>query len=445
MSEIEQKQQEERAHLSDVKRVVLVGVFRSGESDRECHEHLDELAELARTYGFEVADRFACPIRKLNAATYIGSGKAEEIGHFVEEHGIDAVIFDEEISPNQQKNLERLVGRPILDRTELILEVFAQHAKSREAVLQIDLAKIRYQLPRLKRMWTHLSREKTAGGGTSAFRGAGEKQIEVDRRLLKQRITTLEREIKEIREQRKIQRSARLRSGTPTVAIVGYTNAGKSTLLNHLTDAGVLEENKLFATLDTTARQLTLPNQQKIILIDTVGFIRKLPHGLVAAFRSTLEEAVYTDILLHIIDASHLAAVEQAEETLKVLKDLDAADRPMLTLLNKCDLVENSQNLLKFRVKFPGAFPISAKTGEGVDVLLEKLQEKLASLRKRFYLRIPQSEYALVGLLMKQGHIFDSDYEENDILMDVEVPLTLEAKIQPYIRIDNHEHPKHSS
>ncbi len=433
MSDNESEQQKDRYDLSEVKRVALVGVYQSGQSDLVCQDHLDELRELAWTYGFEVVEKFACPIKKFISATFIGGGKAEEIGAFVAANNVDAVIFDEEISPNQQKNLEEIIKKPVLDRTELILEVFAQRAKTKEAVLQIELARIRYQLPRLKRMWTHLSREKTGGGGTSAFRGAGEQQIEVDKRLLKSRIAMLEKEIKAIREQRHIQRSSRIRSGVPTFAIVGYTNTGKSTLLNALTSAGVLAEDKLFATLDTTARQFILPNHQKIVLIDTVGFIRKLPHGLVAAFRSTLEEAVYTDILLHVVDVAHPQAMDHAEETLNVLKELKADNRPIITLLNKCDLVEDQSVFVKFRVRFPHCICISALKKEGFDHLYEVIEEQLKGLRKHVFLRIPQSEYGLASELMKEGNILFSDYEGNDILMEVEVPARLEHKIRPFI------------
>ncbi len=433
MSEKENKQQQDRYDLSEVKRVALVGVRQSGESDAVCQEQLDELRELAWTYGFEVVEKFVCPIKKFISATYIGHGKAEEIGAFAEANNVDAIIFDDEISPNQQKNLEEITKKPVLDRTELILEVFAQRAKTKEASLQIELARIRYQLPRLKRMWTHLSREKTGGGGTSAFRGAGEQQIEVDKRILKSRIAMLEKEIKGIREQRETQRSSRVRSGVPTFAIVGYTNAGKSTLLNALTSAGVLAEDKLFATLDTTARQFVLPNHQKIILIDTVGFIRKLPHGLVAAFRSTLEEAVYTDILLHVVDIAHPQAMEHAEETLKVLKELKADKRPIITLLNKCDLVEDQTIFVKFRVKFPHCICISALNKEGFDHLYEVIEEHLKSMRKHFFLRIPQSEYALASELMKEGNVLFSDYEGNDILMEVDIPSRLEHKVRSFV------------
>ena len=432
MSEEDLVQQEGRYKLDSVKKVVLVGFHYSGQPTIECNEHLDELEELSLTYGFEVSKKFVCPVKKLNAATFIGTGKAEEIGEFAEENDVDAVIFDVEISPNQQKNLEELTKKPVLDRTELILEVFAQRANSREAVLQIELAKIRYQMPRLRRLWTHLSREKTAGGGSSAFRGAGEKQLEVDRRILKQRLSSLERDIKAVRIQRETQRASRLRSCVPTFAIVGYTNAGKSTLLNSLTDAGVLEEDKLFATLDTTARKFALPNHQKIVLIDTVGFIRKLPHGLVASFRSTLEETVYTDILLHVVDMAHPAAMEHADETLRVLEDLKADNRPIITLLNKSDLVEDESLFMKFRVKFPSCVRISAKNKEGFDELYDVIAEKLSALRKHVKLRIPQSEYALASELMKEGTVIHSDYEGNDILMEVEIPARLEHKVRSF-------------
>ena len=353
MSEEDRDQQEDRFDIKEVSTVALIGIFPSGKERIECDEHLQELRRLAETCGFEVSEFVGCPIKKLNAATYIGSGKAEEIGLMMRENGIDAAIFDNDITPNQQRNLEVLMKRPVLDRTELILEVFAGRAQTKEASLQIELAKIRYQMPRLKRLWTHLSRERTAGGSSAAFRGAGEKQIEVDRRLLKQRIATLEKEIKAVQVHRTTQRSARLRGGVPTFGIVGYTNAGKSTLLNALTDAGVLMEDKLFATLDTTSRSFTLPNGQQTILIDTVGFIRKLPHTLIAAFRSTLEESMYTDILLHLVDVSHPNATEQAEATLAVLKELKVVDKPIITVLNKVDQLESEVECNRFRVMYP--------------------------------------------------------------------------------------------
>jgi GTP-binding protein HflX len=434
MSEAERKQQEERYDLSSLSRVAVVGIFPSGKSQDECDEHLAELTRLSETYGFEVVKAFACPIKKLNATTFIGSGKAEEIGKITTEMGVEAVIFDDEITPNQQKRLQDIMGKPVLDRTELILEVFVKHASSRESSLQIELAQIKYALPRLKRLWTHLSRERTGGGATTAFRGAGEKQLEIDKRILRYRMKALETEISSIRNQREIQRTARLRSGIPTFAIVGYTNAGKSTLLNALTDADVLVEDKLFATLDTTSRKFSLPNHQNIVLTDTVGFIRKLPHTLVAAFRSTLEESIYTDILLHLIDVSHPNAMGQAETTIKVLEELGAKDKPIITVLNKVDRLSEEEMEIcnKFRLKYPKTVRVSAKNHTGFDELMELMVKEVAALRKAVKLRIPQSEYALAAELMREGKVLSSDYVDNDIVMEVEVPVKLEHKVRAF-------------
>jgi len=433
MSELEKQQQEGRFELTEVKTVVLVGIFPSGKDQKECLDSLEELSALSTTYGFTVQEKVACPIKKLNAATYIGKGKVEEIANLMASENIDAVIFDEEISPNQQKNIEMIVSKPVLDRTELILEVFAQRAKTKEACLQIELAKIRYQMPRLKRLWTHLSREKTAGGTASGtMRGAGEKQIEVDRRILKQRLSALEKEIKVVRKQRSIQRQSRLRRSTPTFGIVGYTNAGKSTLLNALTQAEVLVEDKLFATLDTTSRKYTLPNHQNIVLVDTVGFIKKLPHTLVAAFKSTLEESTHTDILLHVIDVSHPNVLQHAEVTKAVLEELGAGKKPMLTILNKIDVCKNQEVLDQLRLMYPKTVRVSALNKMGFDDLFHLMMEEISNLRKVVKLRIPQSHYALASELMREGNVLFSDYDENDILMEIEIASNLEHKVRPF-------------
>jgi GTPase len=369
--------------------------------------------------------------------TYVGSGKLDEILLTVSEKGADIVIFDDEISPNQQRNLEKFFGRPVIDRTELIIEVFAQRAQTREARLQVELAKVKYQLPRLKRLWTHLSRQTgggTGGSGGAYLRGAGELQIELDRRMLRKRIHQLQKEIEDVQKQRETQRQKRIRTGIPSFAIVGYTNAGKSTLLNALTEAKVLVEDKLFATLDTTTRKYVLPNRQEIVLIDTVGFIRKIPHTLVAAFKSTLEEAIHTDILLHLIDCSHPESELQAEATLMVLKELGAEKRPMITALNKIDACFNPSILHKLRTKYPKTVQISALTQDGFDRLLEKMTEEIQALRKKMRLRVPQSEYALVSELMREGRVIECDYEDNDIVLHVEIPGRLEHKVKDYER-----------
>lgn len=422
--------------LKSLKKAFLISVYESAHVKREeALSHIDELEELCSTYGLETVAKWACPIRAYDSGTCLGSGKLEELKAEVLAVEAEVVIFDDEITPRQQRNLEKIFKRPVIDRTELIIEVFAQRAQTKEAQLQIELAKVRYEFPRLRRMWTHLSRQAgtgSSGGGGAYLKGEGEKQIEIDRRLLKKRITRLNDEIKQVISHRETQRRKRERTGIPTFAIVGYTNAGKSTLLNALTEAEVLVENKLFATLDTTTRKFVLPNHQEVLLIDTVGFIRKIPHTLVAAFKSTLEEAVHTDILIHLIDVSHPAAEEHAEETMKVLEEL-GANQPVIIVLNKVDLVEHRFLITKFRVKYPKVVAISAKEQTGFDELLEMMVEQISNLRKVVHCRIPQEHYALVAEIMKEGRVIDSEYEENDVLLHIEIPSRLEHKVQSFL------------
>ncbi|MCI0382270.1 MAG: GTPase HflX [Chlamydiae bacterium] len=408
-------------------KAILVGVYRSSQDKEQCIELLDELERLSETYGMQTAAKVPCPLKAASAATFLGTGKIEELTILADDLQADVIIFDAEITPQQQRNLEKIFKRAVIDRTELIIDVFAQRAQTKEARLQVELAKVKYELPRLKRLWTHLSRQVSGGGGY--LKGEGEKQIELDKRLLRNRIVRLEKEIAEVRAQREVQRSARIRSGIPTFAIVGYTNSGKSTLLKALTKAEVLVEDKLFATLDTTTRKFFLPNKQQILLIDTVGFIRKIPHTLVAAFKSTLEEAIFTDILLHIIDVANPSAFAQAEATLKVLNELGAKNRPIITVLNKADLCESPIMIQKMRIKFPKTVVISALHGTGFQELMELMMEEIQTLRKIFTLRIPQSHYALVSEIMREGKVLFLEYEENDILMKIEIPAHLEHKV----------------
>jgi len=423
--------------FKNAKTALLLGSYTSTKAKPLCEDNLKELERLCDTYGLEVIGAVASPIKKIDAGTFLGTGKLDEMLKASDELGADLILFDDEITPNQQRNLEKFFQRPVIDRTELIIEVFAQRAQTREARLQVELAKVKYQQPRLKRLWTHLSRQAGSGGGGGSggayLRGEGETQIEIDRRLLKQRVIQLQKEIKVVEKQRETQRRQRLRTGIPTFAIVGYTNAGKSTLLNALTKADVFVEDKLFATLDTTTRKFTLPNRQEILLVDTVGFIRKIPHMLVAAFKSTLEEAIHTDILLHLVDVSNPQAELQAEATMHVLKELKADDRPIITVLNKIDALQDPSVLHRFRLKYPKTVPISALTGEGFDRLMAQMTVEIGSLRKIYRLRIPQSHYALVSELMKEGRVIQCDYEDNDILLHVEVPGRFESKVQPFI------------
>lgn len=411
------------------KRALLVGTY-SQDKKEGCVDQLNELESLGNTYGLHTTLKLPCPIRAYDAGTFIGSGKVEEIKALAIEHRVDVVIFDDEISPQQQRNLEKLLERAVIDRTELILGVFAQRAQTREARIQIELARFQYQMPRLKRMWTHLHRQRSGGAGGGAVKGEGEKQIELDRRIIRKHIERLQKELDAVKKQRQTQRRLRERTRIPTFAIVGYTNSGKSTLLRALTDADVLVEDKLFATLDPTTRKFVLPNKQAILLTDTVGFIRKIPHQLVAAFKSTLEEAVQADILLHIIDASNPHAAMQAEATLEVLKELGAAKHPIITVLNKIDRVEGPIGL---RFKFPNTVAISALNQLGFDELMEKMTREIALLRKVVKLRVPQSHYALVTEIMGEGKVISCDYEENDILLEIEIPHHLERKVSHFI------------
>ena len=412
------------------RRAILIGTYESGKDKPESEEQLSELASLCDTFGLQSVFRILCPIRAYDAGTFLGKGKVEEIKALIAEHSADLVIFDDEISPQQQRNLEKILEQYVIDRTELILGVFAQRAHSREARIQIELATCRYQLPRLRRLWTHLERQRTGGAGKAGgggkgggyLKGMGETQIEVDRRILRKRVDRLEKEIEEVKRNRETQRHARQRTGIPTFAIIGYTNVGKSTLLRALTDADVLVEDKLFSTLDTTTRKFLLPNRQEILLIDTVGFIRKIPHLLVASFKSTLEEAVEADILLHLIDVSSPTAEVQAESTFEVLKELGAEKYPMITVLNKTDLCDNRLMINKLCVKYPKTVEISALNKTGFDRLTELMVQEIARLRVRVKLRIPQSHYALVSELMRKGRVISCEYEENDILLDVEIP-----------------------
>lgn len=417
-----------------VKKALLISAYQGSRQKTICEEHLSELALLVKTYGKEAVHKEACPTRKFDASTFITKGKLEEMIRKSQELKVDVVIFDDEITPAQQRNLEKAFGLPVMDRTEIILGVFAHRAQTKEARLQIELAKIKYEAPRLKRLWTHLSRQAgTAGtGGGGYLKGEGEKQIEIDRRILKRKIDLLQKELEEVKSYRETQRQSRERSEIPIFAIIGYTNAGKSTLLNALTNAKVFVEDKLFATLDTTTRKFTLKNNQDILLIDTVGFIRKLPHLLVAAFKSTLEEAVEADILLHLVDASHPMAEEQAATTYEVLNELAAGKKTIITVLNKIDKCAHPSMIHRLRMTYPKNVQISALLHQGFDELQEIMIQELSKQRQLMELRIPQSAYGEVSEIMRLGNVIKQDYDENDILLKVELPISLANKMRKF-------------
>jgi len=418
-------------------RALLVSVIKGGAAQREiCEEHLQELSLLAETFGLHVVHKTPCIIRRYDAKTYVTEGKLQELVDFSKEHQATLIVFDDEIAPSQQRNLEKAFGLPVIDRTEVILGVFAQRAQTKEARLQIELAQVKYQAPRLKRLWTHLSRQHGSGGSGSGgghTKGEGEKQIEIDRRILRRRIDLLEKEILEVKAQRETQRSSRHRAEIPMFGIIGYTNAGKSTLLNALTDAKVFVEDKLFATLDTTTRKFVLPNNQEILLTDTVGFIRKLPHLLVAAFKSTLEEAFHSDILLHLVDVSHPMAEEQCDATFEVLKELNVEKKPIITVFNKIDLCADHSMINRLRIKYPKAVQISALHHKGFDELLEMMIKELSNQRRIATLRIPQLDYGVVSEVMRSGNIVSHTYEENDVILRADLPNVMLEKMKKYI------------
>lgn len=411
----------------------LIGVYRDKSCRQECERHLEELERLVGTCGIETIGKFPAMLRKYSSSTYLTKGKLEEVQSIIENLDVDFVIFDDEILPSQQRNLEKIFKRTVMDRTEIILEVFAQRAQTKEARIQIELAKTKYQFPRLKRMWTHLERQAGGGAGGVFLKGMGEKQIEVDRRLLDKRLRKLKRELAEVKTHRETQRQERIRSGIPIFAIVGYTNSGKSTLLNALTEAEVLVEDKLFATLDTTTKKYVLPNNQSILLIDTVGFIRKIPHLLVAAFKSTLEEAVQADTLLHLIDVSHPMAEEQAQATYEVLEELGASDKPVITVFNKVDVCQKLTLIDKFRIRYPKTVQISALKREGFDSLLEAMIDEIRKRRQLIKLRVPQGDYEVISELMRLGKVLNQEYEENEILVLAEVPGEILERFKKFV------------
>ncbi|NGX31173.1 MAG: GTPase HflX [Chlamydiae bacterium] len=414
---------------TEIQRALLVGVYFNTQEKSTLTAYLDELEALLVNLDIQVVKKMSIPLKKIHRATLIGKGKVEEIANLVAEENIDMVVFDDEILPSQQRNLEKTLKKAIVDRTEVILEVFSRHAQTKEAKLQVELAQSQYQLPRLKRLWTHLSRQVSGG---KYLKGTGEKQLEIDKRLIKKRISQLKQEIEKITNVRIIQRQKRQKSNIPTFAIVGYTNSGKSTLLNTLTQADVLAEDRLFATLDTTTRKYTLPNHQEVLLIDTVGFIRKIPTTLVASFKSTLEEAIKAHFLIHVIDVSDPMCLEHAAQTLEVLKELGAHNIPTIHVLNKLDLCKDHSILQQLRLKYPKTAQISALNNEGLDRLNELMEQELRSLRTELFLKIPQKEYGLVCEMIESGQVFSQEYEDHMISLHVEVPNYLAKRLEKY-------------
>ena len=409
-------------------KTILVGLEHDGVTKWDLEESLNELRELAATAGATVVDIVTQKLPHPTAPYYIGKGKAEEVAVLCTETGAGSIIFDDELSPAQGRNLETITSKKILDRTQLILDIFARRARSREGRLQIELAQLQYLLPRLTRMWTHLSRQ-TGGIGT---RGPGETQLEVDRRRVQERIARLQKDLEEVRKHRAIQREGRARHQWPVVAIVGYTNAGKSSLLNRLTKAGVLAEDKLFATLDPTTRQFVLPNKLKVLFTDTVGFIRKLPTTVIESFKATLEELKSADLLVHVVDLSHPQWEEHIVATEEVIRELEADSKHTLIVFNKIDRLANAEAVDAALARHPHSVAISVKTGENLEQFVDELQNQLSAWRLRQKFRIPQADSAALAELHQAGHVVEIAYDGDDALVTAHIPPALEAKFARY-------------
>ena len=410
---------------------LLIGSYTDPDDRDEAGSLLEELGELVHTLGLPIAEKVLIYHREMHARYLLGSGKARELAERAKVEELGALIFDHDLSPSQQRNWEELAGVPVLDRQKVILDIFAKRAQSREARLQIDLAQLEYTLPRLTRAWGHLGGQ---GGGIGA-KGEGESQLEQDRRRMWKSMDRLKRELEQVRSARATQRKDRQRTPVPNCAIVGYTNAGKSSLLRRLTGADVLVEDKLFATLDTTTRKVALPSRQPLLLTDTVGFVRKLPHRLVEAFKATLEEAAQADFLLHLLDATAPEVITFYQTTMKVLEELHAADRPMIVAFNKIDQVEDDSILRGLRVHLPDAHFISVHSGAGIPQLLARMEE-LASpgLVTRTW-RLPSEESALLARIHRAGQVHEIRYQDADTLIHATLPQSFAAELARFVQL----------
>lgn len=406
---IETKEQQEK--------IILVAVNTGLEAD--AIDSLDELEELVETAGGEVVGRVIQNIDHINNALYIGTGKVEELKDLIWETEADGIVCDDELSPNQFKNLEDELKVKVMDRTLLILDIFAGRAKSAEGKIQVELAQLRYRSTRLIGM-QNLTRQ----GGGIGTRGPGEKKLEVDRRVIRDRISQLKHEVQDMEAHRDVTRAKRQENPVPVVAIVGYTNAGKSTLLNTLTDADVLEEDKLFATLDPTTRNYKLPSGNEVLLTDTVGFIRKLPHHLIDAFKSTLEEAKYADIIIHVVDASNIAMDKNIKAVYETLKQLEVTDKTIITVFNKMDLVDEDVVLKDENADYTVHTAIKKK--EGLEKIDDALEQALKEMRVYVEKVIPYSEGGEVNKIRKYGQLLSEDYQEDGILVKAYVPKFME-------------------
>jgi GTPase len=423
--------------IASREKAFLVGVEIFGEEGLlPLEDSLDELALLADTAGLEVVGEITQKLSRPNAKTFIGAGKVSELKALAEDTLSQVVIFDDELSPRHQRELEKLLGENLrlLDRTSLILDIFAQHAKTREGMMQVELAQYEYYLPRLTRAWTHLARQAGGGGGRAGgmggvgLRGPGETQLEVDRRVIRKRISHIKNELEKVRAHRMRHRDKRKKSRMPIVALVGYTNAGKSTLLNQLAQTDVYVADQLFATLDPTTRRVELPGGYQSLFTDTVGFIQKLPTTLVAAFRATLEEIAEADLLLHVVDISHPNALNHFEAVEETLEDIDAAHIPVLTALNKIDLLSNQEMAQETLENYPRAIAVSAQEKIGIPELKKLLQKSLYETYAPILVRLPYQQGNLISVFHESGQIERIEHERGGVMIQGRLPGRLVAQ-----------------
>lgn len=417
-----------------IEKAVLVGLSANSmaEDERATQISMDELAALVETAGGQAAGYVLQNRQTPDARSFIGDGKVKEVKEFIEANGCDLAVFDNELSPSQMRVLTEDLGVKVLDRSGLILDIFAQRAQTREGQLQVELAQYEYLLPRLTGMWQHLVRQ-TASGGSSPIgtRGPGETQLESDRRHIRRKIQKLKEELEEVRRVRGVQRQRREKNAMPVVCLVGYTNSGKSTLLNRLTDAGIPANDRLFDTLDTTTRRLNISDTQEVLLSDTVGFIRKLPHHLVSAFKATLEELSYADVLIHVIDLSNPDWENQAVIVDELIRQLGAEQTPCIRVFNKCDV-------------FFGELPhgantvcISAKTGEGTPELMKQVSQIIEGGKKQLTLNIPYAKSSVLDMLHREGAVLTNEYTDDGIVAQVVIKPELWGKVREFVKEDN--------
>lgn len=413
-------------------RALLVTLRTPNLNEQQCSNYLDELHSLCTTLGIGPLARKIVPVKRIHPRFLVGSGKARELSETAHEIGADCLVFDDTISPSQQRNLEQLSELCVIDRQEVILEIFSEHARTKEALLQVGLARMEYSLPRLTRAWTHLSRQR---GGTRGTRGEGETQLEIDRRVVLKKITKLKRELEKLHSQRGTRRKQRTSVPVPTGALVGYTNAGKTSLLNVLTGSSAGVEDQLFATLDPTTKKTELPGGTKVLLTDTVGFIRKLPHSLIDAFHSTLEETVVADILIHVLDASNPEVRGHLETTKEVLQELKVDETPTLLVFNKIDLCKDEFWIEELHRDFPDSLFISVKKNIGIEEVYRKIEQVLFHSTPQVLFNFPLSRYDLAAEIHRSGRVIREEYQDNSVLIEARVPAKLKYKLAEYVHL----------